>query len=1700
MMHMRGRTRLVAAVATVGVTLATISTTALQAAHADPLPLGPSVIRTGTAPTGYEVTFNLSAPSATTVEIYGEWSFAAPVAPGSDTLAAPHGPSAWAPGDVLSGGAWWSDSMTDADLDGVWTVTMPLPPGAYSYGFYVDCPSHPGSCRVTDPANLPWSNQPAQIAASAAQQTMSQVFVPRDPQFADDDVAYLEPHSGPGGSLTEFTYSSPGATAPVGTHRAVVYTPPGYDPNRSLPYPTIYVSHGGSGNETDWVTQGQADVIVDNAIKSGRLQPSLAVFTDFNGLPNGVDGYRNDVIRNLIPAIEGAYNVSSDPASRAIAGLSAGSQRVINIIENEPAVFDYYGPWSSGGNPGAAVLTDQVKADMAGIAEIYSGVGFQDNEPSRPRADYLAERMGSYRDQIPGLKVTEHYIPGVHSWDVWRQLLNGFLRDSVFRATTVQASTPVATVATGAPVALNANVAAWTASTSVPTGTVAFYANGDATTGDKVGEGTLQSDGTVVATGRFTQVGSAVPVVAIYGGDDAHESAAAAPFTINVVPANSSGGLALGANVRYTGQAPTGYEVTFRYEAPDSVSSVAIFGEWYFSDPASIVSQATADMRLGADWREGDVLSGRNNSWRAEPMAKGTDGIWEFTTALPSGTFSYRFYHNCIPQAPNFTCSGSGYVDPTNIPWSNTAANQTAGANQQSLSQVYVPSSVRYPTYDNDYQAPALSGQEGTVQTFRYYSWQTRAIRNVSVYLPAEYDPNRPVPYPTLYLEAGGAGVGTDWLTQGVAQNIVGNAIRSGTVQPMVVVTPNTTGLPAGNPNGTQFIPEMRESVIPAIERDFNVSTDPADRALAGLSMGGARTAYTLQHSTDLFGYYGIWSPGGAYTDVPDATQGAEMAKALGIQIAAGQQDYLSDIRTETVRRIADYRALGVEVTERLVPGIHSWDFWRSTLDVFLSDMAFKKTVTEVSPVTGARAWLPVTLSATVTSLSTTALAPSGTVAFHLGSATGEKLGEAPVGANGVASVSTVVRAAGTVPVVAVYSGDAVLNGSTSDPTDIAVAAGPNNPLRLGPTVSHTGSAPTGYEVTFRYQAPDSVSSVQIYGEWYFSQPASVVSQTTSDMRMGANWQSGDILAGYSNAWRAVQMAKGTDGIWEFTTPLPSGTFSYRYYHNCSAVNGSGCAAIVDPNNLPWSNRTAQIAAGAAPQALSQVYVPSSPEYPTYDNDFQAPLAVGHEGALTSLRYHSTATGTTRNVSVWVPEGYDANRAIPYPTLYISHGAGGSDTDWMTQGMAQNIVGNAIAGGFAQDMVVVASNFNGLPGGNVGLAQDIRDSIIPAIEGQYNVSHEAKDRAFAGLSAGGARAASALHETTDVFGYYGIWSPAGAYTAPTAEQLSKMREVLGLQIGAGVQDYLGNINTGTQNRINAYRALGLEVVERMIPGIHSWDYWRGALDEFVKDVAFMTTGVHVNPVAGAKAWLPVTLSATVSPRSTAAAAPTGTVAFYVGSPDGEKLGEAQVGSDGTATISTVFSMFGLVPVVAVYSGDALLNGSTSESTSVMVAAGPSNPLRLGPTVKRTGTAPTGYEVTFRYQAPDSVASVQIYGEWYFSQPSSIVSQTTSDMRMGADWQSGDILAGYNNAWRAVQMTKGTDGIWEYTTPLPSGTFSYRFYHDCAAVNGSGCQARLDPANTPWSNETAQVAAGASQQTLSQVYVPQSTEYPTYDND
>src|SRR5262249_42468264 len=129
-----------------------------------------------------------------------------------------------------------------------------------------------------------------------------------------------------------------------------------------------------------------------------------------------------------------------------------------------------------------------------------------------------------------------------------------------------------------------------------------------------------------------------------------------------------------------------------------------------------------------------------------------------------------------------------------------------------------------------------------------------------------------------------------------------------------------------------------------------------------------------------------------------------------------------------------------------------------------------------------------------------------------------------------------------------------------------------------------------------------------------------------------------------------------------------------------------------------------------------------------------------------------------------------------------------------------NILDDLIAAGKLQPVVAVMTDFNGIPGGNAGYANDVVNRVIPYVEAHYDVSHDANDRAFAGLSAGGSRANQILFDDTTSFGYYGVWS-IGTGGAPAASsplwQNPDLKTRLALQSGAGLFDSISFPSTNT---------------------------------------------------------------------------------------------------------------------------------------------------------------------------------------------------------------------------------------------------------------------------------------------------------------
>jgi hypothetical protein len=83
-----------------------------------------------------------------------------------------------------------------------------------------------------------------------------------------------------------------------------------------------------------------------------------------------------------------------------------------------------------------------------------------------------------------------------------------------------------------------------------------------------------------------------------------------------------------------------------------------------------------------------------------------------------------------------------------------------------------------------------------------------------------------------------------------------------------------------------------------------------------------------------------------------------------------------------------------------------------------------------------------------------------------------------------------------------------LLASSAATPAS-ALAADP--PAVVSPEVVHTGTGPTGYEVTFRYyDGNPATTNVKIRGEWYLSDAAHTTTTTTSAGRLPSQYQPGD--------------------------------------------------------------------------------------------------------------------------------------------------------------------------------------------------------------------------------------------------------------------------------------------------------------------------------------------------------------------------------------------------------------------------------------------------------------------------------------------------------------------------------------------------------------------------------------------------------------
>jgi enterochelin esterase-like enzyme len=260
------------------------------------------------------------------------------------------------------------------------------------------------------------------------------------------------------------------------------------------------------------------------------------------------------------------------------------------------------------------------------------------------------------------------------------------------------------------------------------------------------------------------------------------------------------------------------------------------------------------------------------------------------------------------------------------------------------------------------------NGAHGTMRDETYYSTVLNKNRRVLVYTPPNYERSQ-TPLPVLYLYHGFWDTRYSWVTEGRLAQIVDNLLTEGKVVPMIVVVPEAHALPpeATTAIGPDFVAnvvpyltknqqavddELFHDIIPFVKGHYNISDEPRERAIAGLSMGGLQSIETGIVHLGYFGWIGAFSPGVISAALSEEFNNALMEpgkinKTLRLfDIISGDNDEIVGKHvTEFESRLKQANVQHVYTT--LPGGTHSMFVWRPALSSFLQKI-FKSEVNQL--------------------------------------------------------------------------------------------------------------------------------------------------------------------------------------------------------------------------------------------------------------------------------------------------------------------------------------------------------------------------------------------------------------------------------------------------------------------------------------------------------------------------------------------------------------------------------------------------------------------------------------------------------------------------------------------------------------------------------------------------------------------------------
>lgn len=211
--------------------------------------------------------------------------------------------------------------------------------------------------------------------------------VPAELEYIPDGYTRPAEHAGTLTKLTydtweSFTYEEHSQRL---TKEAWVYLPYGYTEKQQ--YNVMYISHGGWSNETTVMgtdtNPRSFKHVIDHAIEDGKIKPLIIVLPTYNntsGSDSGdyglalqlTDQFHNELVNDLIPAVEGKYSTYADDTTpeglaasrdhRGFGGFSMGSVNTWCTFRYCLDYFRYFMPMSGSYGMDGKAMAEQVRS------------------------------------------------------------------------------------------------------------------------------------------------------------------------------------------------------------------------------------------------------------------------------------------------------------------------------------------------------------------------------------------------------------------------------------------------------------------------------------------------------------------------------------------------------------------------------------------------------------------------------------------------------------------------------------------------------------------------------------------------------------------------------------------------------------------------------------------------------------------------------------------------------------------------------------------------------------------------------------------------------------------------------------------------------------------------------------------------------------------------------------------------------------------------------------------------------------------------------------------------------------------------------------------------------------------------------------------------------------------------------------------